>query len=345
MRRHPTRSLPNHVCSGRSRCAPTGTRWLPAHRHDLTVTRVARRRSDVYAGPVAVLPSTTPQRGPGSWSGRGRGGECRGDHALDRSLRRPVRACARRDTGRGELPGPRLQCRRRHPAVHASGPRALPFDVDGTEYVDLVCSLGPDAPRPRAPGGARGRAGGGRPRHVVRHARPPRGRAGRGDRRAHPGREGPLRLVGHRGDHVGDPAGPRVHRARARREVRRLLPRPRRLAAGPGRLRPRHVRGARHTRCPRRLHRRHPGAALQRPGGGRRGVRGARRRDRLRDHRGGAGQHGRRPAGARLQPAARRDLPRARRAVRERRGDDRLPGRPRRGTGASTARSRAGPPT
>ena len=38
------------------------------------------------------------------------------------------------------------------------------------------------------------------------------------------------------------------------------------------------------------------------------GVRRARRRDRLRDHRGGAGQHGRRPAGARLQQAAVGDL-------------------------------------
>ena len=60
----------------------------------------------------------------------------------------------------------------------------------------------------------------------------------------------------------------------------------------------------------------------------RRGVRRARRRHRLRDHRGRARQHGRRPAAARLQPAAGRDLPRARRAVRQRRGDDRLPGHP-----------------
>ena len=41
----------------------------------------------------------------------------------------------------------------------------------------------------------------------------------------------------------------------------------------------------------------------------------------------------------------RRDLRAARRAVRLRRGDDRLPGQPRRASGASTARSRAGAPT
>ena len=206
--------------------------------------------------------------------------------------------------------------------------------------------LGPDAARPRAPRGARRRARGRRPRHVVRHPDPARGRARRGDRRAHPGREGPPRVLGHRGDDVRDPAGPRVHRPRARREVRRLLPRPRRLAAGPGRLRAGHLRGPRHARCPGGLDRRAPwccptttprrsSAAFAEHGD----------RDRLRDHRGGARQHGRGPAGARLQPAARRDLRAARRAVRQRRGDDRLPGHPLRATGASTAPSRAGRPT
>ena len=46
---------------------------------------------------------------------------------------------------------------------------------------------------------------------------------------------------------------------------------------------------------------RDPGAALQRPRGGRAGLRRARRPDRLPDHRGVARQHGRRPAGAGLQ--------------------------------------------
>ena len=97
--------------------------------------------------------------------------------------------------------------------------------------------LGPDAARPRPPRGAGGRRRGGRPRHVVRHPDRARGRARRGDRRAYAGRAGPLRLLRHRGDDVRDPAGPRLHRPRRRGEVRRLLPRPRRLAAGRGRLR------------------------------------------------------------------------------------------------------------
>ena len=72
-------------------------------------------------------------------------------------------------------------------------------------------------------------------------------------------------------------------------------------------------------------------------------VRRARRRDRLRDHRGGARATW---ASSRRQPGFNRLLAEtcrgARRAVRQRRGDDRLPGHPLRATGASTAPSRAG---
>ena len=75
------------------------------------------------------------------------------------------------------------------------------------------------------------------------------------------------------------------------------------------------------------------------------GVRRARRPDRLPDHRGRAGQHGRGAPGAGLQRLPRRDLPPARCAVRLRRGDDRLPRLRRVATGASTAPRRAGPPT
>ncbi len=46
----------------------------------------------------------------------------------------------------------------------------------------------------------------------------------------------------HRGHHERDPAGPRLHRPRRDREVRRLLPRPRRQPAGEGRLRPADLR-------------------------------------------------------------------------------------------------------
>ena len=55
------------------------------------------------------------------------------------------------------------------------------------------------------------------------------------------------------------------------------------------------------------------------------GLRRARRPHRLRDHRGGPGQHGRRPAAAGLQRLPGRDVRGPRRAVRQRRGDDRLP--------------------
>ena len=50
-------------------------------------------------------------------------------------------------------------------------------------------------------------------------------------------------------------------------------------------------------------------------------------------------------ARARLQRVPGRTCTDARRAVRQRRGDDRLPGQPARASGGSTARSRAGGPT
>ena len=68
-----------------------------------------------------------------------------------------------------------------------------------------------------------------------------------------------------------------------------------------------HSGGPRYARRAGRLDRGHAGAALQRPGGRRGGLRRARLRDRLPGHRGLARQHGRGPAGARLQ---RRSWPR-----------------------------------
>ena len=66
-----------------------------------------------------------------------------------------------------------------------------------------------------------------------------------------------------------------------------------------------HVRPARHARRNRRVRRRHHRASLQRRGGRQGGVRGARRGNRLRDHRGLPGEHGGRAARARVQRAAR----------------------------------------
>ena len=169
--------------------------------------------------------------------------------------------------------------------------------------------------------------------HVVRHADRGRGRAGRGDRRPRrAGRAGAAGVQRHRGDDVGDPAGPRLHRPQQGREVRRLLPRSRRRAARRGRLRRRDARPARH---PGRHRRAAPPTRSSLPYNDLDAVEPRRSRA----HGGeiacviteaAAGQHGRRPAAAGLQRRARRAVPRARRAVHQRRGDDRLPGQPRR---------------
>ena len=207
-------------------------------------------------------------------------------------------------SGRGPVPR-----RRRRPRVRRPG-----------------LLVGAAAARPRAPGGRRRRAGRGRARHVVRHADRGRGRARRGDRGpGRAGRAGAAGLQRHRGDDVGDPAGPRLHRPRQGREVRRLLPRPRRLAARRGRVGRRDPRPARHARRHGCLGRGHRRRAVQRPGRRRGRLRDVRRGRSPRHHRGGRRQHGRRPAGAGLQRRAGRAVPGQRRAVRQRRGDDRLP--------------------
>ena len=83
-----------------------------------------------------------------------------------------------------------------------------------------------------------------------------------------------------------DPAGPRFHRPREDRQVRGLLPRPRRRAAGRGRFRRRDARAARHRRAsPVPQAARHDRAAVQRHCRGRGRVRALRCRDRLRHHR------------------------------------------------------------
>ena len=69
-------------------------------------------------------------------------------------------------------------------------------------------------------------------RHVVRRADAARGRARRGDLRARAvGREGAARVVGHRGGDDRGAARARRDRPRQDREVRGLLPRPRRRVA------------------------------------------------------------------------------------------------------------------
>ena len=65
-------------------------------------------------------------------------------------------------------------------------------------------------------------------------------------------------------------------------------------------------------------------------------------RDRRGHHRGRRGEHGRRPAGARVQRRPGRARARRRRAADHRRGDDRIPGEPRPGCTGWTPPSRAG---
>ena len=135
-------------------------------------------------------------------------------------------------------------------ASRPSSPRAKGrrvYDVDGNAYVDYVGSWGPlilGHAHPRSLRGDRGA----RPRAApLRRADRARGRARRArSRRCGPvDRDGPLRHLGHRGDDERAARGARLHRPRQGRQVRRLLPRPRRHAARRGRLRrrdPRHPR-------------------------------------------------------------------------------------------------------
>ena len=145
------------------------------------------------------------------------------------------------------------------------------WDEDGRAFVDYVGSWGPHDPRPRAPGRGRGRAPGGAPRArpTARRARP-RWSSPSGSCASVPSVEmvrfvssgteatmSALRLARGFTGRAQDP------------QVRRLLPRPRRLAARRGGLR---RRDARHPRLPRRARghrRRHARRALQRPRGGR----------------------------------------------------------------------------
>ena len=129
------------------------------------------------------------------------------------------------------------------PRFFARGEGAYFWDVDGKRYIDYVGSWGPlilghahpqvvEAVRETRAAGpvlrradrARDRAGGA----------PVPGAAEHGD--------GAPRLLGHRGDDDRAAARARVHRARADRQVRRLLPRPRRRAAREGGLGRAHAR-------------------------------------------------------------------------------------------------------
>ena len=111
-------------------------------------------------------------------------------------------------------------------------------------------------------------------------------------------RKNALRQLRHRGDHVRHPARPRLHRAQVHRQVRRLLPRPRRWPARQSRLRRRHLRHSRLRGRAGRSRPLHPRAALQRRRRRRSRLRRASRRDRLHHRRAHRRQRGLHPARA-----------------------------------------------
>ncbi len=232
------------------RCRPL----LPRARRLSGYARTSLRTRD-----LATFQPTTLRSGPGGFAaasgGRGEWGRVRDRHPRllrpHRRIGRLVRACPPGHPGRRELPGPGVQRGRRHPPVHGlrRGGLAARRRRQRVRRPDLL--VGTDA------------AGHAHPEVQARSSR----RCGRGTSYGTPTRSEvelaeeivartpveQVRLVvlRHRGDHVGDPARPRLHRSRRRGEVRRLLPRPRRLAARRGRLRAGHAphRGRRCPRC------------------------------------------------------------------------------------------------
>ncbi len=220
------------------------------------------------------------------------------------------------------------------PVFFRRGEGAYLEDVEGRRYLDWVMSWGPlifgHADEETLAAVVEAAAAG----HDLRRADGGRGRAGRGDRRRRPvDRAGAPRLLGHRGVDERDPARPRLHEPRPHPPLRRLLPRPRRLAAGRRGLRRRHARHPVEPRRPDRRDRRHGRRAVQRRRGRGLGRRALRRGARGGARRAGCGEHGRRPARAGLPGGAARALRRLRRAARLRRGHHRLPRRPRRRAG------------
>ena len=87
------------------------------------------------------------------------------------------------------------------------------WDADENEYIDYIGSWGPLI---LGHGARRGNA----QRHQLRSLDAIRGRPGRTGGLGIPSHsESPLREFGHRGDHVGDPARPRLHETQIHREI------------------------------------------------------------------------------------------------------------------------------
>src|SRR6478735_7187276 len=213
-----TRHAPSARCDGRpttGSCKSYGTSVVDAVQPFIGETTIPAGHDGETRSRFAVDtwpgPRTSGVRRPSTGAGWPARGQWAGD-PTDRRQRRPLRAGSSSDPRGRELPGAGLQRGRRHAPVHPLRRRCLAHRRRRQRVRRPDLLVGADAPRPRPPRGAGAGRRGGHPRHVVRRPHGARGRAGRGDRGAYAGGAGPLRLLRHRGDHVGDPSGARLHR-------------------------------------------------------------------------------------------------------------------------------------
>ena len=179
--------------------------------------------------------------------------------AMTNAADEPLRTRAAPDPRRRELAGARLPRRRRHAAFFVRGGGPHVWDADGKRYIDYVGSWGPLILGHAHPDGRRGGARGGGARALVR-------RADRRSRSSWPScsaRRLPsleqVRLVSSGTE--ATMSALRLARGftgrAAHRQVRGLLPRPRRLPAGEGGLGRAHLRQPQLRRRARRRSPRH----------------------------------------------------------------------------------------
>jgi len=155
-----------------------------------------------------------------------------------RPLPRPFRPRPGADPRRGQLAGARVQVGGRRAVLRPARRWGVSVRRGRQPLHRLRGLVGADDRRPQPSARARSGGQGNRRRAVLRRALPGRGHHGRNHHRPGAvlpdGAHGQLR---HRGHPLGDPPGARGHRAPAHRQVRRLLPRPRRFVPGQGRQR------------------------------------------------------------------------------------------------------------